>query len=112
MIRKTLSKVYIITTFAMFGLFLQPNVFANENYTISYTDVNQYSNQYSNQYETYLIKYRHDKSGQEIVQVFDNKISYQSRLEELSNSSSHLILHENMVRNGHDDMFMSNVIVK
>lgn len=108
MIRKTLSKVYIITTFAMFGLFLQPNVFANENYTISYTDVNQYSNQF----ETYLIKYRHEKSEQEIVQVFDDKISYQSRLDELSKSSSHMILHENMVRNGHDDMFMSNVIVK
>lgn len=30
MIRKTLSKMYIITTFAMFGLFLQPNVFANQ----------------------------------------------------------------------------------
>lgn len=86
MIRKTLSKVYIITTFAMFGLFLQPNVFANENYTVTYTDVNQYSNQF----ETYLIKYKHEKSGQEIVQVFD----------------------ENMVRNGHDDMYMNNVIVK
>ena len=46
------------------------------------------------------------------VQVFDDKISYQSRLDELSNSSSHLILNESMVRNGHDDMFMSNVIVK
>lgn len=108
MIRKTLSKMYIITTFAMFGLFLQPNVFASENYTINYTDVNQYSNQY----ETYLIKYKHANSGQEIVQVFDDKISYQSRLAELSNSSSHLILNESMVRNGHDDMFMSNVIVK
>lgn len=108
MIRKTLSKVYIITTFAMFGLFLQPNVFSNENYIISYTDVNQYSNQY----ETYLIKYKHDKSGQEIVQVFNDKSSYQSRLDELSKSSSHSILNENMVRNGHDDMFMSNVIVK
>lgn len=108
MIRKTLSKMYIITTFAMFGLFLQPNVFASENYTINYTDVNQYSNQY----ETYFIKYKHDKSGQEIVQVFDDKVSYQFRLDELSNSSSHLILNESMVRNGHDDMFMSNVIVK
>jgi hypothetical protein len=29
--RKMLSKLYIIATFAMFGLFLQPTVFANDS---------------------------------------------------------------------------------
>lgn len=105
--RKFVSKLFVITTFAMFGLNLNPTVFANEVITDK-VEVNQYSNQQ----ESYLIQYRHKNSGQKILQVFITKDAYQERLKELDSSDSHLIMGERMVRNGFVDLFLTEVEVK
>ena len=88
-------------------LFRSPVAFASEYKTRDFVEVNQYSGQK----ETYLIQYEHQKSGQKIVQVFNRKSEYMERLSELNDSYNHHILVESMARNGHDDMFLTRVLI-
>lgn len=103
---ETKAKLFILTSFAMFGLMLNPSVFASDTITDTIE-----MNQYSHQEETYLIQYRHKTSGKEIVQVFTNKGDYKKRLTELNGSSSHAIDGEKIVRNGQMDMFLTQIEV-
>ena len=105
--RKMLSKLYIIATFAMFGLFLQPTVFANDSQQVNIVEVNEITKQN----EIYLIQYEHKVSGQKIVQVYNTEEEYQLRLEEIRDSDSHIEISKNMVRNGNDDMFLTRIEV-
>lgn len=105
--RKMLSKLYIIATFAMFGLFLQPTVFANDSQQVNIVEVNEITKQN----EIYLIQYEHKVSGQKIVQIYNTKEEYQLRLDEISDSTNHVKVSGNMVRNGNDDMFLTRVEV-
>ena len=43
--RKMLSKLYIIATFAMFGLSLQPTAFANDVQQVNIVEVNENTKQ-------------------------------------------------------------------
>ena len=101
--RKMLSKLYIIATFAMFGLFLQPTAFANDSQQLNIVEI--YEN--TKQNEIYLIQYEHKVSGQKIVQVYNTKDEYQLRLDEISDSANHFKVSGNMVRNGNYDMFLT-----
>ena len=101
--RKMLSKLYIIATFAMFGLFLQPTAFANDVQQVNIVEVNDITKQN----EIYLIQYEHKVSGQKIVQVYNTKEEYQLRLNEISDSANHFKVSGNMVRNGNYDMFLT-----
>ena len=105
--RKMLSKLYIITTFAMFGLSLQPTAFANDVQQLNIVEVNENTKQN----EIYLIQYEHKVSGQKIVQVYNTKEEYQLRLDEISDSANHVKVSGNMVRNGNYDMFLTRVEV-
>lgn len=105
--RKMLSKLYIVATFAMFGLFLQPMAFANDTQQVNIVEVNENTKQN----EIYLIQYEHKVSGQKIVQVYNTKEEYQLRLDEISDSANHVKVSGNMVRNGNDDMFLTRVEV-
>ena len=105
--RKMLSKLYIITTFAMFGLFWQPTAFANDVQQLNIIEVNENTKQN----QIYLIQYEHKISGQKIVQVYNTEEEYQLRLEEIRDSDSHIEISKNMVRNGNDDMFLTRVEV-
>ena len=104
--QKFVSKLFVLTTFAMFGLMLNPTVFAND-VVVDNIEINQYSNQE----EFYLIQYKHQNSGQEILQVFTSKKKYEQRLNELKDSSVHSIIDEKMVRNGHVDMYLTDVVI-
>lgn len=101
--RKMLSKLYIIATFAMFGLSLQPTVFANDSQQVNIVEVNEITKQN----EIYLIQYEHKVSGQKIVQVYNTEEEYQLRLNEISDSANHVKVSGNMVRNGNYDMFLT-----
>ena len=105
--RKMLSKLYIITTFAMFGLSLQPTAFANDVQQLNIVEVNENTKQN----QIYLIQYEHKISGQKIVQVYNTEEEYQLRLEEIRDSDSHIDISKNMVRNGNDDMFLTRIEV-
>ena len=57
--RKMLSKLYIIATFAMFGLFLQPTVFANDSQQVNIVEVNEITKQN----EIYLIQLKSNQDS-------------------------------------------------
>lgn len=105
--RKMLSKLYIVATFAMFGLSLQPTAFAND---VQQLDIVEF-NENTKQNQIYLIEYKHKVSGQKIVQVYNTEEEYQLRLEEIRDSDNHIEISKNMVRNGNDDMFLTRIEV-
>ncbi len=61
--RKMLSKLYIVATFAMFGLFLQPTVFANDSQQVNIVEVNENTKQS----QIYLIQLKSNQDSMTFI---------------------------------------------